>query len=137
VYGRRCNCQYGASSYTPSASCTTSDQCTHTCYWGYSVCINGYTKGCCGSLACPSYAGEEIYNDPGTCICQCSSSLTGSSYEQGRASSSMCASSTCQYLYPSTCGTYKNQAYCSNVINHHQTAIFIFIFFIIGTVYFV
>ncbi|CAF1596112.1 unnamed protein product [Rotaria sp. Silwood1] len=118
-HGQHCNCQCGPSNYSPSASCSTSEQCAQICYWGYSACIKGYSRGCCGSLPCSWYTGEEVYNEPGTCICKCSGPWSSSSYDRGSAEASLCAKSTCQsacrYLYPSSCGTYINEAYCSNV----------------------
>jgi hypothetical protein len=128
-----CTCNCGASTYTPSASCTTSTQCSQICYWGYATCYQVNTQGCCGSLGCTWYSGEQVYIKAGVCVCSCSSRGQGS-IEQGRANSSVCSTSTCQsacqILYPTTCGTYTNNAYCSNAPAQHRIGIFFLNFFI-------
>lgn len=135
-----CTCNCGPSIYYPSASCTTSTQCSQICYWGYSSCYKVNTQGCCGSLACTWYSGDEVYNEPGMCVCKCASGSSYGSTEQGRANSSTCSSSTCQsvcqILYPSSCGTYTNDAYCDSVGNHHRIDIPFIVFFLIITIYF-
>jgi len=135
-----CSCQCGPSTYTPSASCTTSTQCSQICYWGYSSCYQVNTQGCCGSLGCTWYSGVVVYNEPGTCVCKCASFSGTSTYEQGRAQSGSCSTSTCQSacqnLYPSTCGTYTNEAYCSNIGTYHQISTSFLVFLLTVAVYF-
>ena len=106
-----------AVSYFPSASCTTSTQCSQICYWGYSTCYQVNTQVCCGSLTCAWYSGEQVYNKAGICVCSCGSTSQRLT-EQGRANSSSCSTTTCQNacqaLYPTTCGSNINNAYCSD-----------------------
>lgn len=135
-----CTCNCGASTYNPTASCTTATHCSQICYWGYSSCIKSYTQGCCGTLGCAWYSGDSVYNQPGICVCQCTSSSYYASSEQGRANTSMCSTSTCQracqFLYPSSCGTYTNNAYCASNGNlDHRMNIYFLVFFFVLVIF--
>lgn len=133
-----CTCNCGPSNYTPSASCTTSTQCSQVCYWGYPTCYQVNTQGCCGSSSCVWYSGEQVYAKSGTCVCKCGSTSQGVT-EQGRANSSVCATSTCQsacqILYPSTCGSGINNAYCGDAPAQYHIGIFSLFFFVIIAFY--
>jgi hypothetical protein len=131
-----CTCYCGSYTYYPVTSCSTSTSCASTCYSTYSSCTYSNTQGCCGtqciyysSSSSSYYSSYYSYNQ---CNCQCSSSATSSATLVGSASMSGCNTTMCQLacnsLYPTTCGVYSNQGYCTNDTNHHRLETYVFFF---------
>jgi len=134
VQALTCSCICGSNTYYPGTTCSTSSGCASACYnyYGYSLCSYYNTRGCCGTQTCVYYSSSYpsysySYNQ---CNCQCSSSSSSSAFLLGSASMSGCNATlciqACNSLYPTTCGVYSNQAYCSNNTNPRRSETYVF-----------
>lgn len=120
IQGQTCSCRCGSYTYYPGYTCSSSSICATTCYNSYSYCSSYSTQGCCGAQTCAYYSSSSYYSSyysNNKCNCKCSSSSGGTTNLVGSAKMSGCndtlCKEACNSLYPTTCGIYTNEGYCT------------------------
>ncbi len=134
IYGQSCTCTCGTSTYYPTFNCSSADICAIKCNSNYSTCTDSNTYGCCDNT-CIYYTSTII------CNCLCSNLHRGLVHSVGTVPTNSCTTDSCKQAcsstYPSSCGRYTNQAYCTtNAMIRHQVISMFTIIFNLSALYF-